>query len=150
MGYPLLHFVLPILFRLILLLEVALRFSSPFKIARVYLLLSCLNIILQLSNATVFTKIGQCGSSFVDFFVQLCYGLADLFDFKPVLLYFRLKAKDSISTFLKPLFAFISYIPKFWSSTTAHETRGTHRSICLLALSSISAFLLSSWVVCCA
>lgn len=57
MAYPLLHFVLPILLRLILFLEVALRFSSPFKIARVYLFLSCLNIILQLSNATVFTKI---------------------------------------------------------------------------------------------
>ena len=58
MDYPLLHFVLPIFFRLILLLEVALRFSSPFKITRVYLLLSCLNIILQLSNTAVFTKIG--------------------------------------------------------------------------------------------
>jgi hypothetical protein len=58
MDYPLLHFVLSIFLRLIFLLEVALRLGGPFKIARVYLLLSRLNITLQLSNAAIFTQIG--------------------------------------------------------------------------------------------
>jgi hypothetical protein len=35
-------------------------------------------------------------------------GLADLFNFEPVLLYFCLEAKYSVSAFFKPLFAFIS------------------------------------------
>jgi hypothetical protein len=69
MGYPLLYFVLPILLRLVLLLKIPLRFASAFYVTGVYLLLSCLNATLQLSKSTVFTKVGQRGSSLIDLFV---------------------------------------------------------------------------------
>jgi hypothetical protein len=97
---------------LILLFKIALRFASPFDITGVYLLLSCLNITLQLSKSAVFTEVGQRSASLINLFVQLRDNFANLLDLKPVFVYFRLKLSDGVGTVLKPFGALVSYIPK--------------------------------------
>ncbi len=67
---------------------------------------------MQLSKSAVFTEVGQCRSSLVDLFVQFRDCFADLFDLKPVVLYFRLILIDSVGAILKPFAALISDIPE--------------------------------------
>ena len=138
------HFVLPIFLRLILLLKIPLRFASAFYVTGVYLLLSCLNATLQLSKSAVFTKVRQRRSSLIDLFVQFRDCFANLLDLKPMLLYFRLKLIDSVGAILKPFATLIPYVPVLLSLRNTYNVRGTHRSMRLLAPSSLSALRLSS------
>jgi len=79
----LLHLVLPVLFWLIFLLEVAFRFGSPLQVASVYRILSLLDVTLQLPDTAIFTQIGQGGTSFINLFVELSNVLSYLLDVEP-------------------------------------------------------------------
>ena len=149
-AYALLHFVLPILLRLILLLKIALCFASPFDVTRVYLLLSCLDTTLQPSKSAVFTKVRQRSASLIYLFVQLCDSFANLLNLKAMPVDFRLELKNGLGAVLQPFAALVSYIPGSWSIGTPYRVRRTHRSMSLLEPSSLSTLLLSSLATSCA
>jgi hypothetical protein len=106
----LLHLILPVFFWLIFLLEVALCFGSSLQVTRVYCVLSVLDVTLQLSDAAIFTQIGQGGTSFVNLFVQLSNVLSNFLNVKPEFTDSRFVASYGVGTVLKLFAAPLSYI----------------------------------------